>query len=62
MYIVMMVYGSVSEYIIVSSDAGEFEECGGGLKSRSMYGGVMRHYIRNMILCIYGIIRKEEMG
>ena len=30
MYIVMMVYGSVSEYIIVSSDAGEFEECGGG--------------------------------
>ena len=30
MYIVMMVYGSVSEYIIVRSDAGEFEECGGG--------------------------------
>lgn len=52
----MMVYGSVSEYIIVRSDAGEFEECGGGgLKSRSMYGGVMRYYIRNMILCIYTV-------
>ena len=29
MYIVMMVYGSVSEYIIVGSDAEEFEEWGG---------------------------------
>jgi hypothetical protein len=33
------VYGSVSEYIIVRVDAGEFEE-GGGLKSLSMYRGV----------------------